>query len=125
MLAFKGINNFTKALTKSVQSIEDNVEAQMSEALDLVEATSQLYVPEDTLATKHSFFREVERGSGYIKGIAGYDRAGEIDYIPLIHANPNGQVWNKATAQDEFLTKGFMENWQAIQQEVLKVTYNE
>ena len=120
-IALDGLSNadikkFTTELEKQIGTLSGDVATRMDEALDIVEETAQRLVPEDTQATRNSFFRRVEKGEGYVKGIAGYNEDGSLDYVGIIHENPNGRIqqWQKAGAEDRFLAKAFERNIDVI-----------
>lgn len=105
---------FEKQLKSQLNAVEDNLYEQATKALDLVEETSQRLVPIDTGRTHQSFFRYVEIDGDTMKLVAGYDEKGELKYVPFIHENPAGLVWQREGAESQFLQKGFLNNEEEI-----------
>ena len=76
---------------------------RMEQALDIIEKQSQIYVPEDTGATKRSFYRRVVTRGESVEAQFGYSENGEIYYLQYIY-NPRQQVvFRKATAIPKWL----------------------
>lgn len=107
------IDKWSKELTDNLKEFEANVAENMEKVLDIVEETAMILVPVDTGATKRSFYREVQIDDKSVTGIAGFDKNGELDYVPLIHENPRGE-FHKETAEDRFLSKAFEKNTDKI-----------
>ena len=74
----------------------------MEDAIDVIEARSQELVPEDTGATKRSWFRYVESDPNGIVGTFGYDENGQLDYVPLIYVGEETN-WQKEGASAYWL----------------------
>lgn len=80
------MEKFSKELSDQLKGYTAvGLEDAMDESLDLIQQSMEKYVPEDTAATKRSWFQEVKTEKGKITGIFGHDKEGELDYIPYIY----------------------------------------
>ena len=119
------MRDFSDELTKQLQGYTaENLEEVMDESLDLIKSSMEKYVPEDTQATKNSWFQEVEVSEGKVTGIFGHDKNGTLDYIPYIYLGytPEGDLINfrKAGSQALWLDRAANENVEAIQSKLSK-----
>ena len=114
-----------KAFAKELQSMLPSAESiaeKMEEALDKVEETAMELVPEDTGATKKSFFRRVEIKDGVVTGTAGFNEGNELGYVGLIHEGYfSKEQFKKPSAEPFFLSKAFTRNRDEINRILQKV----
>lgn len=108
-------------IKKWTDSIEDmlspytseGIEEKLEESMDIIEERSLELVPEDTRATRDSWFREIEKSGNEVIARFGYDKEGRLDYVPLIHEvfpGLEGGTWQKEGASTHFLSKPIQEN---------------
>lgn len=115
------MDKFVKDLQNQIdEQYLKGTEQNMEDAIDVIEQRSQELVPEDTGATKRSWFRYVESDQGTITGTFGYDENGELDYVPLIYVNPFDFNWQKEGAEDYWLQKAVAEKNNEIIQQLSK-----
>lgn len=82
----ESIKAFSKSITDQLSAYTaKGIEPVMDEFLDGVKASMEEYVPEDTRATKKSWFQEVEKEPGKITCVFGHDKEGLYEYIPFIY----------------------------------------
>lgn len=114
-------------LDKFVKELQDQIDDQyvkgteqnMEDAITVIEERSQELVPEDTGATKRSWFRYVESTQGTITGTFGYDENGKLDYVPLIYVS-DGTNWQKEGASSHWLDTAMHEKNNLIIKELSK-----
>lgn len=117
-----------QVLDKFVDQLQNEIDAKyikgteqnMRDAIKVIEDRSQELVPEDTGRTRRSWFDEIKIEGGQITGTFGYDKAGVIDYIPLIYVNPFDFNWQKEGAQDYWLDKAVTEKTPEVLEELSK-----
>lgn len=117
-----------EVLDKFIKDLQTQIDDQyikgskqnMEDAIDVIEERSQELVPEDTGATKRSWFRYVEVDSSQITGTFGYDENGQLDYVPLIYVNPFDFNWHKEGAEDYWLQKAIAEKNNEILKQLSK-----
>jgi len=90
----------------------ENIGSKARQIVDLIFDKSQIYVPEDTGATKNSWFEEIEIDKSGVLIIFGYDKNNELEYLPLIHAGftTAGPInFRKKTAKPRFFARAIEE----------------
>lgn len=91
----------------------ENIGDKARKIVDMIFEKSQLYVPEDTGATKNSWFEEIEIDKSGVLIIFGYDKDNQLEYLPLIHAgfNSAGAInFKKRTAKPRFFARAIEES---------------
>lgn len=143
MFKSSDLKRFKLELEKSLDQVVTGVMEQLDEAEKIIKADSQRWIPYDTGAAYNSYFTRIEQGDDYVKLIVGYDEAGQLPNLPLIHElGPieGGYGWmaqapdinytpegfkednNSPEAghypQSKFLEKAMTQNWGRIKQEL-------
>lgn len=112
--AQKEIDKWTRSIEKMIDPYtSEGIEKKLEEAVDIIEERSLELVPEDTGATRNSWFREIERRNDEVVALFGYDREGRLEYVPLIHETfpgREGGTWQKEGASTHFLSKPIQDN---------------
>lgn len=90
-------------LPQFVDSVERKAARGMTQALILGAAESSVMTPIDTGTLLNSQFRRVERDGERVIGRVGY----AAEYALPVHDPENPQNFRRASAQKEFLKKGF------------------
>lgn len=86
----ESIRNFSRQITQELsQYTTDGIGPVMEEFLGSVKNSMEEYVPEDTSATKESWFQEVSKEQGKVVGTFGHDKNGELEYVPFIYLGQN------------------------------------
>jgi hypothetical protein len=93
----------TNNLGQFVQRIDDKAQRGMTQALILGASEAAALTPIDTSTLINSQFRQVVRESRGIVGRVGYTAA----YALPVHDPENQQNFRRASAEKEFLKKGF------------------
>jgi hypothetical protein len=75
----------------------------MTQALVIGASEASVLTPVDTSTLLNSQFRRVERDGDAVVGTVGYTAA----YAQAVHDPANPQSFRRATAEKEFLRKGF------------------
>lgn len=105
------IKKWTDALQSMLEPMSaKGVVDRLNKAVDVIEATTMELVPEDTLATKNSWYRDIEESPSEVVAKFGYDKEGRYDYIPLIHEVAPINGWRKEGASTHFLSRAIQEN---------------
>lgn len=90
----------------------------MQDVMAMIKESHDKFVPEDTQATKDSWYQEITAEGDEVKAVFGNDRNGELDYVPFIYLGldegGNPINFNKAGAIPFWLESAFQENLDAI-----------
>lgn len=105
----------TNKLPQFVAEREAKAARGMTQALILGASEASVLTPIDTSTLLNSQFRNVDKQDGKIVGTVGYTAA----YAVPVHDPDNPQNFRRASAEKEFLRKGF-ENAEPNIQAVLK-----
>jgi hypothetical protein len=95
-----------RAINKMPQFVADvdrRAARAVTQALILGASEASVLTPIDTSTLLNSQYRSVERQGGTIKGTVGYTAA----YAMPVHDPENPQKFRRASAEKEFLKKGF------------------
>lgn len=110
-----GINRAVADLNALVGNITSKkVSRAMHRALDIGGRQAAVYTPIDTKTLINSQFRGVEVKGTLFTGRVGYSAS----YAVFVHDPNVKQSFRRPTAKKEFLTKGFEETQQMIDQAV-------
>jgi hypothetical protein len=90
-------------LPQFVGAVERKAARGMTQALVLGATEASVLTPIDTSVLLNSQYRNVEKRDGGIVGTAGYT----ADYALPVHDPDNPQNFRRASAEKEFLKKGF------------------
>ncbi|HFD6845630.1 TPA: HK97 gp10 family phage protein [Enterobacter hormaechei] len=100
----KGISQAKKNLNALVGDIQGRkVVRAMQSALIIGSSQAALYTPIDTSTLLNSQYRELINNGVRLTGRVGYT----ANYAVFVHDPNVPQTFRRATAQKEFLTKGF------------------
>lgn len=109
----KDIDKFIDELNDYLDDYtSETIGKKAQEIVDEIFKKSQTYVPEDTGRTKESWFQEIEIDKSGVLVLFGYDKNGEIEYLPLIHAGftKNGTMnFKKPSARPRFFARAIEE----------------
>lgn len=110
-----GINRAVADLNALVGNITSKkVSRAMHRALDIGDRQAAVYTPIDTKTLINSQFRDVEVKGTLFTGRVGYSAS----YAVFVHDPNVKQSFRRPTAKKEFLTKGFEETQQMIDQAI-------
>jgi len=93
----------TNKLPQFVESVRARSERGMTQVLILGASEASMMTPIDTSTLINSQFRKVEREGKKVVGTAGYT----TEYAAAVHDPDNPQNFRRASAEKEFLRKGF------------------
>lgn len=93
----------TNNLAQFVQRIDDKAQRGMTQALILGASEAAALTPIDSSTLINSQFRQVTKEGGAVVGRVGYT----ADYALPVHDTSNPQNFRRASAEKEFLKKGF------------------
>lgn len=100
----KGINQVTRNVNRAIDNIQDRkVVRALTSAMIIGSSQAAIYTPIDTSYLLNSQFREIIVNGARITGRVGYTAS----YAAYVHDPANPQRFRRATAEKEFLTKGF------------------
>lgn len=100
----------TSRLPAFVRSVEQRAVVGMTQAMVLGASEASVLTPIDTSTLLNSQYRDVQVEADQVRGRVGY----LADYAPYVHDPDNEQNFRRATAEKEFLTKGFERSEPAI-----------
>lgn len=107
----KGIRQAQQNLNRLVGDIQGRKAVRaLQSALIIGSSQSALYTPIDTSTLINSQYRELEVSGTRLTGRVGYS----ANYAVFVHDPNVPQTFRRATAEKEFLTKGFEDSKQAI-----------
>lgn len=90
-------------LPRFVDSVQRKAARGMTQALVLGSSEASVLTPIDTSTLLNSQFRDIRQEGGSVVGAVGYT----ADYAAAVHDPENPQNFRRATAEKEFLRKGF------------------
>lgn len=100
----KGINQVTRNVNRAIDNIQDRkIVRALTSAMIIGSSQAAIYTPIDTSYLLNSQFREIIVNGARITGRVGYTAS----YAAYVHDPANPQRFRRATAEKEFLTKGF------------------
>lgn len=100
----KGIKQVTRNVNRAIDNIQDRkIVRALTSAMIIGSSQAAIYTPIDTSYLLNSQFREIIVNGARITGRVGYTAS----YAAYVHDPANPQRFRRATAEKEFLTKGF------------------
>ncbi len=105
-------------LPQFLESAVGRLTVGVHRALIMGGAEASVMTPIDTSTLLNGQYREVRREGSRVIGTVGYT----AEYALPVHDPGNPQRFRRATAQKEFLTKGFERARPAIEQELEKAS---
>lgn len=93
----------TNNMGRFIERIDDKAQRGMTQALILGASEAAALTPIDTSTLINSQFRQVTKEGGAVVGRVGYT----ADYAMPVHDPDNPQTFRRASAEKEFLKKGF------------------
>ena len=103
-LKVKGIKQVTRNVNRAIDNIQDRkIVRALTSAMIIGSSQAAIYTPIDTSYLLNSQFREIIVNGARITGRVGYTAS----YAAYVHDPANPQRFRRATAEKEFLTKGF------------------
>lgn len=113
----RGINQAKANLDKLINDIQGRkVVRAIQSALIIGSSQAALYTPIDTSTLLNSQYRELDVNGTKVTGRVGYS----ANYAVYVHDPNVPQTFRRATAQKEFLTKGFEDMKDAIDRTIKK-----
>lgn len=113
----KGIRQAQQNLDRLIGDIQGRkVVRALQSALIIGSSQAALYTPIDTSTLINSQYRELEVSGTRITGRVGYS----ANYAVFVHDPNVPQTFRRATAQKEFLTKGFEDTRDLIDRTIKK-----
>jgi len=113
----KGIRQVSRNVNRAIDNIQDRrVVRALTSAMIVGASQAAIYTPIDTSYLLNSQFREIVVNGTRITGRVGYTAS----YAAYVHDPANPQRFRRATAEKEFLTKGFEESRDVIDRVVQK-----
>lgn len=113
----KGIRQVSRNVNRAIDNIQDRrVVRALTSAMVVGASQAAIYTPIDTSYLLNSQFREIVVNGARITGRVGYTAS----YAAYVHDPANPQRFRRATAEKEFLTKGFEESRDVIDRVVQK-----
>lgn len=113
----KGIKQVSRNVNRAIDNIQDRkVVRALTSAMIIGASQAAIYTPIDTSYLINSQFREIVVNGTRITGRVGYT----ANYAAYVHDPSIPQNFRRATAQKEFLTKGFEETQDLITRTIAK-----
>ncbi|WP_145055539.1 HK97 gp10 family phage protein [Mixta calida] len=113
----KGVRQAQQNLDKLIGDIQGRKAARaIQSALIIGSSQASLYTPIDTSTLINSQFRELNVNGTMLTGRVGYS----ANYAAYVHDPNIPQTFRRATAQKEFLTKGFEDTRDVIDRTIKK-----
>lgn len=113
----KGIKQVSRNVNRAIDNIQDRkVVRALTSAMIIGASQAAIYTPIDTSYLINSQFREIVVNGTRITGRVGYT----ANYAAFVHDPSIPQNFRRATAQKEFLTKGFEETQALITRTIAK-----
>lgn len=113
----KGIRQAQQNLDRIIGDIQGRkVVRALQSALIIGSSQAALYTPIDTSTLINSQYRELEVSGTRLTGRVGYSAS----YAVFVHDPNVPQTFRRATAQKEFLTKGFEDTRDLIDRTIKK-----
>lgn len=113
----KGIKQVSRNVNRAINNIQDRrVVRALTSAMIVGASQAAIYTPIDTSYLLNSQFREILVNGARFTGRVGYSAS----YAAFVHDPANPQRFRRATAEKEFLTKGFEDSRDAIDRVVAR-----
>ncbi|EKN3828399.1 HK97 gp10 family phage protein [Yersinia enterocolitica] len=113
----KGIRAAKANLERLIGDIQGRKAVRaITKALIIGASQAALYTPIDTLTLINSQFRDINVNGTRLTGRVGYS----ANYAMYVHDPNVKQTFRRATAEKEFLTKGFADSKQAIEKAIME-----
>lgn len=113
----KGVRQAQQNLDKLIGDIQGRKAARaIQSALIIGSSQASMYTPIDTSTLINSQFRELNVNGTRLTGRVGYSAS----YAAYVHDPNIPQTFRRATAQKEFLTKGFEDTRDIIDRTIKK-----
>lgn len=113
----KGIQQAQQNLDRLIGDIQGRKMVRaLQSALIIGSSQASLYTPIDTSTLINSQYREIEVSGTRLTGRVGYT----ANYAVFVHDPNVPQTFRRATAQKEFLTKGFEDTRDLIDRTIKK-----
>ncbi len=113
----KGIRQISRNVNRAIDNIQDRrVVRALTSAMIVGASQAAIYTPIDTSYLLNSQFREIVVNGARITGRVGYTAS----YAAYVHDPAIPQRFRRATAEKEFLTKGFEESRDVIDRVIAK-----
>lgn len=113
----RGISQAKANLDKLINDVQGRkVVRAIQSALIIGSSQAALYTPIDTSTLLNSQYRELDVNGTKVTGRVGYS----ANYAVYVHDPNVPQTFRRATAQKEFLTKGFEDMKDAIDRTIKK-----
>lgn len=93
----------TNRMPQFVEAVQQRAAKGMTQALILGSSEAAALTPIDTSNLLNSQYREVEKRGAKVVGRVGYT----AEYAAAVHSPDNPQNFRRASAEKEFLRKGF------------------
>ncbi len=107
----KGINQVSRNVNRAIDNIHDRrVVRALTSAMIVGASQAAIYTPIDTSYLLNSQFRELSVNGTRYAGRVGYT----AEYAAYVHDPAYPQKFRRATAEKEFLTKGFEDSRDVI-----------
>ncbi|HDW8052605.1 TPA: HK97 gp10 family phage protein [Yersinia enterocolitica] len=113
----KGIRAAKANLERLIGDIQGRKAVRaITKALIIGASQAALYTPIDTSTLINSQFRDINVNGTRLTGRVGYS----ANYAMYVHDPNVKQTFRRATAEKEFLTKGFADSKQAIEKAIME-----
>ena len=113
----KGIREAKANLERLIGDIQGRKAVRaITKALIIGASQAALYTPIDTSTLINSQFRDINVNGTRLTGRVGYS----ANYAMYVHDPNVKQTFRRATAEKEFLTKGFADSKQAIEKAIME-----
>ena len=113
----KGIRAAKANLERLIGDIQGRKAVRaITKALIIGASQAALYTPIDTSTLINSQFRDISVNGTRLTGRVGYS----ANYAVYVHDPNVKQTFRRATAEKEFLTKGFADSKQAIEKAIME-----
>lgn len=113
----KGIREAKANLDRLIGDIQGRKAVRaITKALIIGSSQAALYTPIDTSTLINSQFRDINVNGTRLTGRVGYS----ANYAMYVHDPNVKQTFRRATAEKEFLTKGFADSKQAIEKVIME-----
>ncbi|HHX7274041.1 TPA: HK97 gp10 family phage protein [Yersinia enterocolitica] len=113
----KGIREAKANLNRLINDIQGRKAVRaMTKALIIGASQAALYTPIDTSTLINSQFRDISVNGTRLTGRVGYS----ANYAMYVHDPNVKQTFRRATAEKEFLTKGFADAKQSIENAIME-----
>ncbi|MFW5401491.1 HK97 gp10 family phage protein [Yersinia sp. 1252 StPb PI] len=113
----KGIRAAKANLDRLIGDIQGRKAVRaLTKALIIGASQAALYTPIDTSTLINSQFRDINVNGTRLTGRVGYS----ANYAMYVHDPNVKQTFRRATAEKEFLTKGFADSKQAIEKAIME-----